>query len=220
MKDASSYGSDKSENPHYLRNYEEFFEPFIGKEVKLLELGVGKGGSLLMWRDYFDRGTIVGLNINPVHVDDSTGRIRVYLGRQENTALLSRIAQEQAPDGFDIIIDDCSHIGELTRISFWHLFEHHLKPGGIYAIEDWGTGYWVWYADGHNYQPIRQSALTRLAACLHKSARSLAEHPLAARLPRLPSFLRRHAYEKRLVSHDYGMVVSSSSWWTSAAWET
>ena len=221
MKDASSYDSDKSENPHYLRNYEEFFEPFIGKEVKLLELGVGKGGSLLMWRDYFDRGTIVGLDINPVHVDDSTGRIRVYQGRQENTALLSRIAQEQAPDGFDIIIDDCSHIGELTRISFWHLFEHHLKPGGIYAIEDWGTGYWGWYADGRDYRPVRQSALTRLAAGLHKSARSLAEHPLAVRLPRLPSFLRRHAYEKRLVSHDYGMVgFVKQLVGTSAAWET
>src|SRR5438309_8699047 len=49
---------------------------------------------------------------------------------------------ETAPEGFDVIIDDCSHIGELTRISFWHLFEHHLKPGGLYVIEDWSTGYW------------------------------------------------------------------------------
>jgi hypothetical protein len=47
-----------------------------------------------------------------------------------------------------VIIDDCSHIGALSRISFWHLFERHLKRGGIYAIEDWGTGYWNSWPDG------------------------------------------------------------------------
>ena len=178
----------------------------MGKRIGLLELGVGEGAPLRFWRDYFEKGTIVGLDIKPIPIDDPTGRIRVYQGRQEDTALLSHIAKEQAPDGFDIIIDDGSHIGELTRISFWHLFENHLKPGGIYAIEDWGTGYWSCYADGRDYRAVRQSVLTRLTAGLHKSARSLAEHPLVARAPKLASFLRHHGYERRLTSHDYGMV--------------
>jgi hypothetical protein len=34
---------------------------------------------------------------------------------------LDRIAGERAPDCFDIIIDDASHIAEFTKISFWHL---------------------------------------------------------------------------------------------------
>jgi hypothetical protein len=50
------------------------------------------------------------------------------------------IADNVAPEGFDIIIDDASHIGELTKTAFWHLFDNHLKPNGLYAIEDWGTG--------------------------------------------------------------------------------
>ena len=58
------------------------------------------------------------------------------------------MAIETAPDGFDIIIDDASHLGELTKISFWHLFEKHLKHGGIYAIEDWPTGYYDDWPDG------------------------------------------------------------------------
>jgi hypothetical protein len=58
-----------------------------------------------------------------------------------------------APDGFDIIIDDASHIGELTKTTFWHLFHHHLKPGGLYAIEDWGTGYLDDFPDGKRFDP-------------------------------------------------------------------
>lgn len=203
---AIDYCTDKSENPHYLRDYEALFADIASKEVRLLELGVDKGGSLLMWRDFFERGTIVGLDLNPAEVDDPTGRIHTYRGRQEDTDLLSRIAREQAPDGFDIIIDDCSHIGELTRTSFWHLFQHHLKPGGIYAIEDWGTGYWGWYADGRDYRPAMPGPLAGLASRLRKAAGNVAERAWVQRVPRLSPFLRRHTYKRRLASHDYGMV--------------
>jgi hypothetical protein len=54
-----------------------------------------------------------------------------------------------------VIVDDCAHIGRLAHISFHHLFNNHLKPGGIYAVEDWGTGYWgecEFYPDGSYYQ--------------------------------------------------------------------
>ena len=41
----------------------------------------------------------------------------------------------------------------LTRASFSALFDRHLKPGGIYAIEDWETGYWPRWPDGKAYEP-------------------------------------------------------------------
>ena len=150
--DASGYDTDKA---YYLPVYEEHLAPFAGRGIKLLELGIAKGGSLLLWRDYFPNGTIVGLDRERVQLEDPTGRIHVYQGAQEDTELLDRIAREIAPEGFDIIIDDCSHQGELTRISFWHLFEHHLKPGGLFAIEDWGTGYWDGWTDGARYRPSK-----------------------------------------------------------------
>ncbi|GAG88687.1 unnamed protein product, partial [marine sediment metagenome] len=152
--DAQGYDSDKGDLFWY---YEEYFEPLVDQEIKLLELGVGKGGSLLLWRDYFEKGIIVGLDMNRVHIEDPTGRIHVYQGQQQDIALLDRIAQEMAPEGFDVIIDDCSHIGELTRTSFWHLFDNHLKPGGLYSIEDWCTGYWDVSIDGRQYKPRCQS---------------------------------------------------------------
>lgn len=166
---AQGYDTDKYLSPHYLRNYEKFFSDIVDKNIVLFELGIFRGGSMLMWRDYFLNGLIVGLDINNIDINDSTGRTRFYQGSQDDIELLSKIAAENAPNGFDIIIDDASHLGKLTQISFWHLFNHHLKSGGIYVIEDWGTGYWDSWPDGKCYEKLPPE-------------------------------------EKRIVSHDYGMV--------------
>jgi hypothetical protein len=83
---------------YHLQIYEECFEPLIGKEISLLELGVLWGTSLLLWRDYFEKARIVGLDVNPIHIEDPTGRIRVYVGYQQDVALLTSIAKEQAPN--------------------------------------------------------------------------------------------------------------------------
>jgi hypothetical protein len=141
------YDSDKIAS-RYLDRYDPILEPWVDKKIVLLELGVHKGGSLLLWRDYFRLGTIVGIDINLPKGFQPAEHIHVFEGSQTNTQFLSRVANEMAPDGFDIIIDDASHIGELTKIAFWHLFDNHLKPGGLYVIEDWGTGYWDDWPDG------------------------------------------------------------------------
>ncbi|MEP6742093.1 MAG: class I SAM-dependent methyltransferase [bacterium] len=198
--DASNYDTDKADHGHYLRNYEQYFQPLLDCEVRLLELGVYKGGSLLLWRDYFPRGLIVGLDLQRVQIDDPSGRIRIYQGMQQDTELLDRIASENAPAGFDVIIDDCSHIGELTRISFWHLFDNHLKPGGLYVIEDWSTGYWDSFFDGvaFSYRPkLKFSPIVfRIRSTLAKLQRSA---PILRHAKRLLN-------TKQFRSHDYGLV--------------
>jgi hypothetical protein len=108
-----------------------------------------------MWRGYFSAGRIVGIDIKPVSLQDEFGRISFFQGAQQDTELLDRVAASTAPAGFDVIIDDASHTGELTRTSFWHPFDNHLKPGGIYVIEDCGTGYWSKWLDGRDYAQSR-----------------------------------------------------------------
>lgn len=205
---AGRYDTDKAVHTHYLRNYEEHFAPLRDREVRLLELGVKEGGSLLMWRDYFPRGTIVGLDIEPARVADETGRVRVYRGAQQDAGLLDRVARECAPEGFDIIIDDCSHIGALTRASFRHLFERHLKPGGLYVVEDWGTGYWHDWVDGVGYR-ARAKDFSPAAYRLTRAAARLQQHPLARRVPPaawLLAQVKRAVLRRQSASHDYGMV--------------
>ncbi len=144
------YDTDKISN-RYMERYDPVLEPWVDKKITLFELGIRNGGSLLLWRDYFRLGTIVGLDIKLPHGFEPGDRIHMFEGSQDNTQLLTEIADKTAPEGFDIIIDDASHIGELTKTSFWHLFDNHLKPGGLYVIEDWGTGYWGDWPDGHGF---------------------------------------------------------------------
>ena len=141
------YDSDKIAS-RYLDQYDPILEPWVEKKMVLLELGIHKGGSLLLWRDYFPLGTIVGIDITLPKGFQPTERIHIFEGSQADPQFLSRVANEMAPDGFDIIIDDASHIGELTKTAFWHLLDNHLKPNGLYVIEDWGTGYWDDWSDG------------------------------------------------------------------------
>ncbi len=181
------YDTDKI-TAHYFERYDPILESWLKKKIVLLELGVYKGGSLLLWKDYFPLGTIVGVDINLPKDFEPTERIHLYEGSQSDTAFLSRVANEIAPDGFDIIIDDASHIGEYAKRSFWHLFDNHLKPHGLYVIEDWGTGYWDDWPDGRsfNLESYNQSRFT-LDPFLQKVIRKL----------RLKTTMR---------CHNYGMV--------------
>jgi len=145
-----AYDSDKV-RIGYLDIYDPVLAPWVDKKIKLLELGVHKGGSLQLWRDYFPRGTIVGIDIEPPKDFMPGERIQVLQGSQADTVFLSEVANKVAPEGFDIIIDDASHIGALTKTTFWYLFENHLKLGGLYAIEDWGTGYLEDFPDGKRF---------------------------------------------------------------------
>ena len=202
---AARYDTDKASNSTYLADFDVAFRGLRDRPVALLELGIFHGGSLQLWRDYFPAGPVVGLDLNRVDVADSSGRIRTYAGSQDDAALLDRIRSECAPDGFDIIIDDCSHLASLTSASFWHLYPRHLKPGGIYVIEDWGTGYWDSWPDGHH------------------AARRVIETPgaqsggigraFAGKLGRLPGpigaagrRLSRRLPPPSFPSHDHGMV--------------
>jgi len=195
---AHLYNTDKAQHPPHLEYYAAAFSPLCEQDIRLLELGVYQGGSLLMWRDYFPHGQVAGLDLNPVQLDDPTGRIHLYLGSQEDTSLLDRMAAEVAPQGFDFIIDDCSHLAGPARASFWHLFEYHLKPGGIYAIEDWGTGYWDRWPDGHHYQADSAAGAAPLPSELPGWKHWLAQR-IGIPLPSAPD-------QRRFPSHDFGMV--------------
>jgi hypothetical protein len=147
-----AYGTDKIKLG-YLDVYDPILVPWLDKEVKILELGVYQGRSLELWRDYFPRATIVGIDLELPDGFVLGERIKLFRGSQADTRFLSEVAGKTAPNGFDIIIDDASHIGQLTRTAFWHLFDNHLKGGGLYAIEDWGTGYLDDFPDGKRFDP-------------------------------------------------------------------
>jgi cephalosporin hydroxylase len=141
------YGSDANRKlPVYLTEYERLFGPMRFAPLRLLEIGVKFGASMLMWRDYFPNATIVGLDLAekpPQFPEDP--RIHFVRGSQDDTAALDE-AVRIGGGTFDVIIDDASHLGYLTLRSFVHLFPKALKPGGFYVIEDICTSFLPSYA--------------------------------------------------------------------------
>lgn len=144
--------------PEYIDTYAELFAPLKDKPVTILELGVLSGASLLMWDDYFRHpfAQVIGLDMSPPVNLEFTSRVFQYQGQQDDNYLLESIIQKHGP--FDIVIDDASHRLAPTAASLRGL-KDHVKPGGLYIIEDWGTGYWDPSRgfDGEAYQgPLTQ----------------------------------------------------------------
>ncbi len=136
----------------YLPIYEHLLGSLREQEFSLLELGVWGGHSLEMWRDAFPRATVVGIDLQPPEADLGA-RVHMLAGDQSNPALMQRARDAYAPEGFEVIIDDASHLGITTARSLQILYREHLRPGGLYCIEDWGTGYLPDWPDGGPLRP-------------------------------------------------------------------
>jgi hypothetical protein len=186
--DIKDYNTDKIPN-RFFERYEDLFKGLRGKKITLLELGIQDGESLRLWRDFFLEGAIVGIDIHLPEMKKLPDRIRIFQGSQSDKRFLSKVASETAPEGFDIIIDDASHIAELTRISFWYLFDNHLKAGGLFIIEDWGVGYYDDWPDGRAFKS-RLSIIDKTWTFLNRKIKYV---------PYLP-------VSKRFKSHDFGLV--------------
>jgi len=140
--------ADKGVKPTpYLPIYEQLLRPLRGRAFTLLELGVWGGHSLEMWRDAFPRATIIGVDLEPPNTHLGR-RVQIVRGDQADAALMHRLRETHAPEGFDVIVDDASHLGITTARSLQVLYNEHLRPGGLYCIEDWGTGYLPDWHDG------------------------------------------------------------------------
>lgn len=140
---ADKYQTDKGSNLHsYTEVYEYYFYPIKNKATKIFEIGVLKGASMKMLRDYFPNAVIYGIDI----IDTSelySPTIRTFIADQSNRKQLETVMYASG-GGFDIIIDDGGHMMDLQQISFGALFKY-LKPGGYYIIEDVHTSIYEFY---------------------------------------------------------------------------
>ncbi len=139
------FKTDKAGFHRYTQHYQTHFAPLRDKQVVLLEIGIGGysragagGASLRMWKHYFRRGRIYGLDIEDKSFVDEE-RIRSFQGSQADAELLQRIVAEVGRP--DIVIDDGSHRPEHILTTFEVLFPL-LADDGIYVVEDTQTSYW------------------------------------------------------------------------------
>jgi len=122
----------------YLSTYDKYFSPIRDQSLKILEIGIYKGGSLKMWKEYFPKSIIFGIDINNNSIFNEN-RIICKQANQGSRKDLQFVVNEIG-DNIDIIIDDGSHIMNHQQISLGFLFPF-LKPNGFYVIEDIHTSF-------------------------------------------------------------------------------
>nr|Q9AJU2.1 RecName: Full=8-demethyl-8-alpha-L-rhamnosyl tetracenomycin-C 2'-O-methyltransferase; AltName: Full=O-methyltransferase I [Streptomyces olivaceus]CAD57139.1 O-methyltransferase I [Streptomyces olivaceus]CAP12606.1 rhamnose C2'-methyltransferase [Streptomyces olivaceus] len=183
---ALRHGSDKWGIHTYTAAYEQHFAPFRDRAVTVVEIGVGGyddpaagGGSLRMWKRYFRRGLVYGVDI----ADKSRHReprVHTVVADQSDPASLRDLADAIGP--IDIVIDDGSHISAHVVTAFSTLFPR-LNPGGLYVVEDLQTSYWPAFQGAYD-DDTRTSVgfLKRLVDGLHH-----AEYPSRAGRPAQPT---------------------------------
>lgn len=139
-------GSSDKNKLGYTPLYEERFADFADTAQAVLEIGVRKGDSIKMWREYFTQATIYGFDWgwprqgNLTHIEklNEIEGVNVVAGDQSSLEDINLLLAECS--SFDIIIEDGSHMMDHQQLNFAWLFEA-LKPGGWYVIEDIHTSF-------------------------------------------------------------------------------
>lgn len=148
------YDTDKSHHIYkqmsYLDIYEKHFEKKRMEVQTVVEIGIYKGASLKMWKEYFPNAIIYGIDIDPQTKGYEEDRIKILIGDQNNDEFLSTIKNQLT--NIDILIDDGSHITEHQIKTFKYL-ESNIKNGGFYVIEDLRNSYEE-YVNFHDLRTI------------------------------------------------------------------
>lgn len=152
---ANEAGTDKGtvhgDAQGYTLIYEMLFEPMRDRALSLLEIGLAIGGpehgmpasravtgapSAQMWRGYFPKAKILGIDISDFSRFESEW-FKFYKADCGDGKQLDEVVAELSESGssLDIIVDDASHASFHQQLTMLKLFPL-LKVGGFYIIED------------------------------------------------------------------------------------
>lgn len=123
-----NYDTDKETTHCYISEfYDKLFSPYKEDEIKLLEVGVQRGGSIKLWRDFFEKAQIFGIDVH------------INLSEQDCYLIQSDAYKKEIvdflPSDFQFIIDDGPHTLD-SQINFVSLYKDKIKKGGHLIIED------------------------------------------------------------------------------------
>jgi len=148
----NDHASDKHSQNGYGPIYHALFKHLRDEPVQILEIGIGTvipgaycsmyghdlpgyrpGASLRAWRDYFPRGIVHGIDVQPDTMIRDEPRIVTAIVNSTDTEASRTYLGGVAP--FDVIIDDGAHIPELQVKTLRNFFPG-LARNGLYVIED------------------------------------------------------------------------------------
>ena len=142
--------TDKDDGHCYAEVYDILFEAIQSKAQNVLEVGIDKGGSILLWKNYFSNAAIYGIDCNQEgcinrdvlqHLaNDDKVELLLNLNAYDTLAIdmihcISKSSFFQPNPKFDVIIDDGPHTVDSQK-KFIELYSSLLSENGILIIED------------------------------------------------------------------------------------
>lgn len=122
----------------------------VVKPQTMLEIGIAQAGSSFLYTSLFNLSKYVGIDMSPADakvlamLKEKYGPDRVklyYQTLQTDKARIAQICNDEFGGLCDVVIDDGSHQYELS-VQTVEVALPHLRPGGLYIIEDWGWAHW------------------------------------------------------------------------------
>jgi hypothetical protein len=128
---------------HYFPIYEKHFAAYQNKNIVFFEIGLGLGGSIKMWKNYFGPlATIVGIDNRPECKAFEEPGINIRIGSQNDPQFLQTLIKEFGQ--VDIVLDDGSHMNS-DQIETFRVLYPFVNKNGLYLVEDVHTSYWEEY---------------------------------------------------------------------------
>lgn len=124
--------NDKGSTHSYVDVYEKILAPYR-ERCDLLEIGIAQGMGLKLFGDYFSiDSTITGLDLSlTFDTKEFDSRFTFVTGDATKPDIVDKLGGKM----FDVIIDDASHM-QADQVATFKLLKCHVKPGGLYVIED------------------------------------------------------------------------------------
>lgn len=157
--DNEKYLTDKFTGHKYLDTYNEVLSSRKDSTKNVLEIGVSAGGSILLWRDFFQNANIYGIDIDDKPqslINDSMTRISFI----KQNAYDVNFVQSNFIDKnirFDLIVDDGPHSLESMKFFAEH-YSRILNNGGVLVIEDIPSIDWCPQIINHFSESLRNKA--------------------------------------------------------------
>ena len=124
---------------NYFEIYANILNKYINKKVTLVEIGVGNGGSLFMWKKFLGKkANIIGVELNPEAKKLEKYGFKIFTGDQSDPTFWKSFYKKIKK--IDILIDDGGHTNLQQITSLMESF-NHINNNGIIIVEDTHTSY-------------------------------------------------------------------------------
>jgi predicted O-methyltransferase YrrM len=175
---------------------------------RIMELGIYNGGSAALFAQLARPERLVVLDITEqpcmplerfLDDHDLRGTVSAHYGVDQANAVQLDELVGLFDGALDLVVDDASHLEPQTRASFNRLFPH-VRPGGVYVIEDWSWPHLRLTHDDRAYQGVTPlsvlvCALIIAAACRPGAIAEVSARRGAAVIRRGPAELKPGVFD-------------------------